>query len=533
MTVHYADDMVTLHHGEALDVLRGMPAASIDAICVDPPYGLSDHAPATIVQALQAWVSGDREHVPGGKGFMGREWDRFVPPPAVWDECLRVLKPGGHLLAFAGARTQDLMAMSIRLAGFEIRDGIDWLYASGFPKSLDVSKAIDRRRDDRGAALTVAGWLAAARDKAGWTNKQIDAMFGFNGMAGHWTARPDMKICHVPTWDQWCRLQDALGFGDEMDAEVLRLNGRKGQPGEAWSQREVIGERMTGRGAGRGAVAYIGDSDNRTTTAPATDDAVRWSGWGTALKPAREPIVVARKPFAGTVAANVLAYGTGALNIDACRTAAGQDYREKCASVVGLDSNRNGDAYGEWAGVREDGAHVDGRWPTNVVFSHAATPDGVDLCGESCVPGCPIAEMDQQSGVTVSRVGQPRGGASGNGWRLKATGAEYDDAGGASRFFPAFRYGAKASTAERPRDGQTAHPTVKPLELMRWLVRLITPPGGTVLDFCAGSGTTGEACVIEGFPCVLVEREAAYLPLIVARLTKPLQPALDVFGGVA
>ena len=130
--------------GSCLDRLRELPDESVDAVVTDPPYGLSNTDPAHVSQALVRWVSGERDFIPEGKGFMGKAWDAFVPPPAVWDECLRVLKPGGHVLAFAGSRTFDLMALSIRLAGFEIRDSVAWLYGSGFPKSLDVSKAIDK-----------------------------------------------------------------------------------------------------------------------------------------------------------------------------------------------------------------------------------------------------------------------------------------------------------------------------------------------------------------------------------------------------
>jgi site-specific DNA-methyltransferase (adenine-specific) len=155
-----------------------------------------------------------------------------------------------------------------------------------------------------------------------------------------------------------------------------------------------------------------------------------------------------------------------------------------------------------------------GRWPANVVLDDSQA-----------------AELDRQSRASQSRIGQPRGAANGDGWGMTATGAEYDYAGGASRFFPTFRYEPKAPTVERPRDGETAHPTVKPLDLMRWLVRLVTPPGGVVLEPFAGSGTTAEACVIEGFRCIAIEREPSYLPLIVARLTKPIQP--DLFGGAA
>ena len=134
----------TINTGDCLAWLRSMPDSSVDSIVTDPPYGLSNIKPERIAEAITAWATGDRERVPDGKGFMGKAWDSFVPPPAVWDECLRVLKPGGHLVAFAGSRTHDLMGMSIRMAGFEIRDGLAWLYGSGFPKSMDVSKAIDK-----------------------------------------------------------------------------------------------------------------------------------------------------------------------------------------------------------------------------------------------------------------------------------------------------------------------------------------------------------------------------------------------------
>ncbi|GAA2629937.1 DNA-methyltransferase [Streptomyces axinellae] len=370
---YYSDDQITLHHGDSLDILPTLPDASVDAIVTDPPYEL---------------------------GLMGRTWDRtgIAYNVDLWRDCLRVLKPGGHLAAFGGTRTYHRMAVAIEDAGFEIRDSLHWIYGSGFPKSLNL------------------------------------------------------------------------------------------------------------------------DGDH--------------AGWGTALKPAHEPVVLARKPLAGTVGANVARHGTGALNIDACRTEAGQDYRDKCASVVNLDSNRNGDAYGEWTGVREDSAHSAGRWPTNVVLTHPplldehGAPIG-DACADGCVPGCPVADMDGQSGVTVSRIGKPRGAAAGDGWGMTATGAEYSDHGGASRFFPVFRYAPKAPSSERPRlpDG-TTHPTVKPLGLMRWLVRLVTPPGGKALDPFAGSGATLEAAVLEDLRAIGIERDEPYAELCRTRLAKPRELGL-------
>jgi hypothetical protein len=265
-------------------------------------------------------------------------------------------------------------------------------------------------------------------------------------------------------------------------------------------------------------------------TTPASDAARQWTGWNTALKPAHEPIVLARKSTGfDTTVANVLRHGTGALNIDACRTTAGQDYRDKCASVVGLDSNRNGDAYGEWTGTREDSAHAAGRWPTNVLLGHG--PGCID--GGDCQPGCPVADMDRQSGITPSNARANKGTGMGyhgaDGERGAWTGG---DSGGASRFFPVFRYEAKAPASERPRlaDG-TAHTTVKPLALMQWLARLVTPPGGTVLDPFAGSGTTLEACRLESFRSIGIEKDPAHAELCTVRLAKPYMT--DLFGGAA
>jgi site-specific DNA-methyltransferase (adenine-specific) len=415
--------IVTLHQADCLDVLRTMPDASVHAIVTDPPYGLADHKPAAIVTALTAWANGDRASVPDGKGgFMGRKWDAFVPPPAVWDECLRVLKPGGHMLVFSGTRTVDLMGLSIRLAGFEIRDSITWLYGSGFPKSLDVSKAIDKAA---GARREVVG--KSARHVSGKPNQRTAGLNGESTFA------------------------ETVGMG-----------------------------------------AYV--------TAPATDAAREWSGWGTALKPASEPIIVARKPLTGTVAANVLAHGTGGINVDACRVAS--DQKLVRPSVLRNDNDVYGQGLG--AGVQDEPA---GRWPTNVVLDeHAA------------------AELDAQSGISKDGVAGPKSGGFGGGMFGDGTPDNvgqvgYGGSGGASRFFPVFKYQAKAPTKERPKVDGKSHPTVKPLELMRWLVRLVTPPGGTVLDPFAGSGTTGQAAALEGFECVLIEFEADHIPLIEKRLT--------------
>jgi DNA modification methylase len=372
-------------------------------------------------------------------GFMGKTWDAFVPPPAVWDECLRVLKPGGHMAVFAGARTQDLMGLSIRLVGFEIRDTLGWVYGSGFPKSMDVSKAIDKAA---GAEREVVGSSA-------------------NGIAG--------------------------GTGEHA-----------GESGAYGFRKEF------------------------NLTAPATSDAARWDGWGTALKPAIEPIILARKPLKGTVANNVLAHGVGGLNIDASRVGSEVRHNPPVGDPSSIGSSRSA--------PKGDGVIVSGRFPANVLLDeHAAK------------------EMDQQSGASMSSArnkglltsGQ-HGGLSGAEMNLKP-GTDYvrghNDSGGASRFFPVFKYQAKAPKKERPvierGDGtKIQHPTVKPLALMSWLITLITPEGGTTLDPFAGSGATVEAAMLDGFNIIGIERESDYLELVQVRMTRSggPDPTLD-FGG--
>lgn len=462
---YYESDGVTLHLGNSLDVLPTLADASVDAIVCDPPYEL---------------------------GFMGKAWDSsgIAYNVDLWRHCWRVLKPGGHLLAFGGTRTYHRMTVAIEDAGFEIRDSLHWIYGSGFPKGQDIAKSIDRHRDDREQVLQVTAWLATARDAAGWTNRQIDALFGFNGMGGLWTTQGKAAI--IPQPEQWDRIRDAIGFDDtEIRPLVAELNARRGTLGEAWSQREVIGQAHRVRRESDVQIAALSDGAY-DLTAPASAPARQWQGWNTALKPAHEPIVLARKStgYDSTVA-NVLRHGTGALNVDGCRTQAGQDYRDKCASVVGIASPRNGDTLGEWTGAREDSAHAAGRWPTNVLLGHG--PD----CDDTCSPGCPVPEL-----------------------------------GSEARFFPAFRYEAKAPASERPRlaDG-TAHTTVKPLALMQWLVRLVTPPGGTVLDPFAGSGTTLAAALREGMTAVGVEKEEPYAQLCAQRLSEPYSVAL--FSDIA
>lgn len=418
MTLVYDRWGIQVHHGDCLDVMRSMPDRSVHSVVTDPP---------------------------SGTGFMGREWDKNRGGRAQWvgwltqrmAEAHRVLKPGGHALVWALPRTSHWTALALDDSGFEIRDCITHLFGSGFPKSLGISKSIDR---SIGVDRPVLGYTNGARNGNG-----RNSAYG--------------------------------GFSSAEDGQY-------------------------------------------SVTASATDEARLWDGWGTALKPSSEHWWLVRKPLVGTVAGNVVEHGTGALNIDACRVpAVGRPHRSNTGN-------------GPSAGVYGDGLHGSralgifdqGRWPPNTVLSHAALVDPEsgevlgDACADGCVEGCPVTELDQQSGVTSSRVGKPRGAGAGDGWGMTATGSEYDDHGGASRFFPVFRWAPKAPQTERPRVNGKSHETVKSVDLMRWLTRLVTPPGGVVLDCFAGTGTTGQAARAEGFSAVLIESDPLSLPLITARL---------------
>ena len=379
--------------GDCLAHLRAMPSCSVDAIVTDPPYGLS---------------------------FMGKKWDYDVPSVEVWAECLRVLKPGGHLLAFAGTRTQHRMAVRIEDAGFEIRDMIAWVYGSGFPKSMDVSKAIDKAA---GAEREVVGTKNGA-------NFLKSNAFADKAINGH---NPDVPI-----------------------------------------------------------------------TAPATPEAQQWSGWGTALKPALEPITMARKPLIGTVAANVLAHGTGGINVDGCRVGTGE--QPKACKAPGWDAINKANADGGYRpgeyqqGDAEYQPHASGRWPANLI--HDGSAEVVELFPQSA---------GQQGDVRGNEPSLPTDAIVGQ-FSARVPSAKRGDTGSAARFF----YCAKASKVDRD-DGNT-HPTVKPTDLMRYLCRLVTPPCGVVLDPFMGSGSTGKAAILEGFDFIGIEREPSYFNFADSRI---------------
>lgn len=425
--VLFLDGRVTLHGGDCFAVLDALPANSVDSVVTDPPYHLT-----SIVRRFGAEgaapakdYSGARETATGAyarasRGFMGKTWDGgdIAFRAELWRKVLRVLKPGGHLAAFSGTRTYHRMAVAIEDAGFEIRDQLAWAYGSGFPKSHDVSKAIDK-------------------------------------------------------------------------AQIGVVRGRAGRAGRAGNS--------------------FGQEYERNPKEPAiSDDAQAWDGWGTALKPAWEPICLARKPLIGTVAENVLAHGVGGLNVDGCRIATADDLnggtysgsRRLRDAYTSSDSHPGATPLNRLANGA--GAFVPplGRWPANIVH------DGSD----EVLAGFPETGVSSGGSGPASQNFTSKNGIYGEfGSRQRANAGGLGDSGSAARFF----YTAKADADDRL---GSKHPTVKPVDLMRWLVRLVTPKGGTVLDCFAGTGTTGHAAFLEGMSAILIEREAEYRADIARRM---------------
>jgi len=501
----------TIHHGDCLEVMPRMDAESVDGIVTDPPYGL---------------------------GFMGKDWDHGVPGEHFWREALRVAKPGAHLLAFGGTRTFHRLACAIEDAGWELRDSIGvphesgdwgdcpwlaaWVYGQGFPKSLDVSKAIDKVNGEIGRDLKFTAWMRTT----GLTSSQIDHITGTN-MGGHYLTAASQPAVPTRVLFELLRPHITIEIPGWIETLIDRVE----------AERDVVGRHPAPAKSiyTQGVGEMPQDVD---VTTPATDAAAQWDGWGTALKPAWEPIIMARRPFKGTVAANVLKHGTGAINVDGCRIAG-----EPTLCHDGQNANAN--TYcGGWANYKKgNGREYQniGRWPANVIT------DGSD----EVLAGFPETKSGNINGVYNNTImAQSAGNRNGKPIALKFAG----DSGSAARFF----YCAKSSRAEReaglegvperpvnrygeqgqgPQPKQTPritqrnrnhHPTVKPVALMRYLCRLITPPDGVILDPFAGSGSTGVAAVQEGFGFVGIDKDAEYCDIARARIAHALGP---LFAG--
>ena len=450
-----------------------------------------------------------------------QEWSR------TWGlEAKRVLKPGGHLLAFGGTRTYHRLTSGLEDAGFEIRDCLVWLYGQGFPKSLDVGKAIDKRGGELADFATFRDAVRSAMAANGVTRAELSAALG-NFMAGHYLTAGSQPA--VPNLRDYRIIRDLVGLGDRFDELFLEA-----------AEREKIGERD-----GTLFTLAPGEARDRPpvtldVTAPATDRAQTWAGWGTALKPGHEPVVIARKPLAGTVLANVQAHGTGAMNI-----AAGTIGDEPLAAHGGGRKGNRIYGMGDGLPAQEAGDNPRaGRWPANVALDEQAA---LELDAQAPNVGGGRFTTDGEAGYTGGNV-------FGGGFRgARTIGSTPLDRGGASRFF----YTAKASTAERdaglngevvethrygagvgnPGGGPTGgalgrnpHPTVKPVALMRWLVKMVARPAmpdagfpgcdqpALVLDPFTGSGTTGIACALEGFRFLGFEQDAGNAAIAEARI---------------
>ncbi len=451
--------MYTLYHGDCRVELKKLASNSVDSIVCDPPYEL--------------W-SGKKS----GKGFMGKTWDGtgIAYDVSVWEEALRVLKPGGYLLSFGGTRTYHRMACAIEDAGFIIKDQLQWIYSQGFPKSLDISKALDKAVGAERAVVGTQKLTGSARQST--THK------GHGGKATTASDPRQYVETHIPL------------------------------------------------------------------TAPTSDLAIQWDGYGTALAPANEPICLAQKPLEGTYIQNITKWGVGALNIGASRIPGEPTPINKLEQWSGFGEQKN-PAYTQEINTK-------GRWPKNVILDEEA---GALLDAQSGYSKS-VQSKRKQAGKTVGNS------ITLNKYRMNEDNyGGYTDSGGASRFYycaktsvqerniglanlpthtPAEMTGRKegsaglvmaggkpnpfaGTTGQQPRSNN--HPTVKPLALMKYLVNLITPAGGTVLDPFAGSGTTGVAAIQTGHNAILVEMTDEYIPIIEQRMAHAEQEVAEVLSN--
>ena len=479
-----------IYNGDNIEVLRTLPDNSVDSVVTDPPYGIS---------------------------FMGSQWDYDVPSVELWKECYRVLKPGGYLLSFGSSRTYHRMAVKVEDAGFEIRDQIMWVYGSGFPKSHNIGKAVDR---DNGKSKNLKKWakyfdsICKIKDIS---NEEIDSYLGLNSngaTAAHFR-RYNSNTSRFPKLDFYYRLQTWLKFDDTFDNIIKE------------AEREIIGikkNQMSGWSINN-ETKFI----DRNITIAKTSEAKKYEGWGTALKPAHEPIVMARKPFKGSVAKNVLQWNTGGININDCRVG------EELITTNGYGTN------GFVASENyKPSSHI-GRFPANIIFDEEAREI-----------------LDEQSGITSqghwSKTKTSGFGKFGNGKTIYyGIGKKDELKGGASRFFycpkPSKKEKEEGLTSEpiqikgrdegqdnrnvpqklRKTNRKNTHTTVKPIKLMQYLIRLVTPKGGVTIDPYFGSGSSGKSTIREGnYKFLGIEKEKEYFNIAVERCQFEHEQSLKV-----
>lgn len=673
---------VQVEHGDCLEVMARLSrnGVQIDSVVTDPPYHLTSIVQRFGKDNAAPAKSNGATGVYGraAAGFMGQTWDGgdVAFRPETWQLVAALLKPGGHMVVFGGTRTYHRLACAIEDAGFEIRDAIMWHYGSGFPKSHSVSKAIDKTAGRIGqSVLMLKHELRRCVEASGKSGKQIDKECGFRAM-NYLTLpadgkRPDPWVNVLPSQEKWLVMRRVLGCGSELNAVF------------AEAEREVTGTSSNAIAGGTGHHAGVGGSYGYSAefdiTAPATDAAKQWDGWGTALKPATEIICLARKPLSEkTVAANVLRWGTGALNIDGCRVhaddAQGYEYTVKRLKP-GATLNKTGGNWRPEEGPEYQGETKPGRWPANVIHdgseevmaafaragvskstggrvgnkdgcysnlgstgwsgAHEAGDPGfgdtgtaarffkscefsteellisrakatletwnsalantadnssslskeavvsvlndaaiwvsraANLSSVSLEPSTPVTpiELRRLSETLIATILSIESGCSpawlheryfSNGslvsvaetreligtttitisqWKSDGSAAPatfsitLNNSAPGEAVSPSsrFHYCAKADKADRL---QSKHPTVKPIDLIAYLCRLITPPGGTVLDPFAGSGTTAMACLREGFDAVLIEKEARFVADIRHRLAHVEGADTPLFQGV-
>ena len=513
MKLYSENEHYKLYNGNMLDLLEVIDKETIDAVLTDPPYELN---------------------------FMGKGWDNsgIAFQPDTWKKCYEVLKPGGYLLAFGGSRTFHRIACAIEDAGFEIRDTIMWLYGSWFPKSMDISKQIDKRNGKQNEDFTKFGnYVKQCREAKKYSKNDIDKIMGTNTACAWWEGRmyKDDFIVQLPDKKNYYKLKEILDMNDDFDYLI------------EWqeAEREIIGEKVDIDGKPRSARLVnkcenasawnLLDTDEKLKkatylTTPATDLAKQWQGWGTALKPSFEPIIIARKPFKGSLVDNVIEYGVGGINIDECRVDA-ETNRRMCGTT---------EKSGETSfvlGAREETYTNNGRFPANTILTYDET-DFDEVCG-----GFPNTKTGNIKPYKRNMKNQICYGNLGK----NVTSNHIGDSGSASRYF----YNAKASKKDRdeglddfneskvndgrqtPIDnafqrGETprrnVHPTVKPTNLMQYLVRLVTPNNGIILDPFNGSGSTGKAVMYENkernknYKYIGIELTEEYLPIAKARI---------------